>query len=438
MAAEGPALWDGWGSELPPLLFESATSDYLIGHPSLPEGFVSAGDLTVNGSQVYARPGHLAASVGVQPIGDQLGVVLLPLPELQALVDKVVGKEAIQLDDAQYVRWAAHEAFHIYELQAMDGDPPRFGFDGDEMEMIASLTSNAGFGAQLAQDGLALARALEADSDQALREAVARFLQTRTARRAALGPDVAGFEQAVEWTEGLARYTDVRLMQAAGEGYQPDADFVTIGGRYPSAQVTWADAIQWLRDLSSVPGTLRDQYYELGAAQAYLLDRLMPGWQGRALPGGSSLESLLRDALTVAAAGIPTQLRTLSQAEVQVGEATYRVAVADNAQAWGRGLEGISDLGPLDGLLFAFPVPVRAEFFMKGAVVPLDIAFFDTDGVCLQVTRMPLCSSDPCPTFGAPGPYRWALEAQAGRLSKVSQGSVLQIRCTVNSTAGES
>ena len=39
-------------------------------------------------------------------------------------------------------------------------------------------------------------------------------------------------------------------------------------------------------------------FYMTGMAQAYLLDRLSPGWKAKALAEGVFLETLLREALT--------------------------------------------------------------------------------------------------------------------------------------------
>jgi hypothetical protein len=87
---------------------------------------------------------------------------------------------------------------------------------------------------------------------------------------------------------------------------EPSAAFVALGAKYAEPEETWQAAIAWLDDLSSVPGTVRERYYELGAAEAYLLDRLMPGWQPRAFPGGESLEVLLAAALAAREQGLPT------------------------------------------------------------------------------------------------------------------------------------
>lgn len=303
LAAEGPDIWDGWGDELPPLLLESETHDYLVGHRTSPEGFQAVDGLTVRDRQVFTRAGRLVPGIGVQEIDGVLGVALLPREKLQAMIDELLGPGVVALDDVQYVRWATHEAFHVYQINLMGGELPRFGYDGDDMEMVAELAGVVGFETALAKEGRLLLEALLAPTEEAMRAAIGDFFAARAERRASLGADAAAFERAIEWTEGLARYSDVRLLQAAGSGYAPSGDFARLGASYPEADAIWSDAIHWLSDLSAVPGTLRDRYYELGAAQAYLLDRLMPGWQARALPGGESLEGLLKAGVAAAELG---------------------------------------------------------------------------------------------------------------------------------------
>jgi len=427
MGSKGPDVFAGWGDALAPVLLRGGEADWLVGHGAPPDGFEPVPGLDVGGRLVFRRPGRLVPGLGVQEVAGVFSVAALPRPALQALVDDQLGAGAVTLDEVQYVRWITHEAFHTFQLTTLAGELPRFGFDGSEAEMVRDLTATPGFAGALARDGILLRDALAAHDDEALRAATRRFLEGREARRASSSTEVAPFERAVEWAEGLARYADVRLLQAAGSGYAASPAFLGLADGYPDPATTRADSTRWLADLGSVPGTLRDQYYELGAAQAYLLDRLMPGWQGRALPGGESLEALLAEALAAADRGAPASLRALTVRTVRLGDLRLRVAVADAPDAWSRGLAGVRDLGRLDGLLFTFPEPIAASFHMRGALMPLDLAFIDPDGRIASVTTMPLCTVDPCPTYGSPVPYRWALEAAQDTLRTVSTGDVLAL-----------
>jgi uncharacterized membrane protein (UPF0127 family) len=189
-----------------------------------------------------------------------------------------------------------------------------------------------------------------------------------------------------------------------------------MGGGYPASDAIRAEHVGWLSDLGAVPGTVRDRYYETGAGVARLLDRLMPGWAARALPGGEALEDVLAEAVSAASEGVPPSLRALEQRTILVGRTELTVAVADRPGGWTVGLAGIAELGPMDGMLFVFPEPIEAAFTNRGTAIALDLGLYDSAGVHVSTVRMPACASGPCTTFPAAGPFRYALEVAAGRL----------------------
>ncbi|HSM45840.1 MAG TPA: DUF192 domain-containing protein [Acidimicrobiia bacterium] len=91
--------------------------------------------------------------------------------------------------------------------------------------------------------------------------------------------------------------------------------------------------------------------------------------------------------------------------------------VADTPTLRNQGLRSVEALpDDVDGMLFVFEEPRPATFGMRDTLLPLDIWWFDADGVLLGSARMEPCSSDPCPSYGSPGPISWALETPAGAL----------------------
>jgi uncharacterized membrane protein (UPF0127 family) len=64
---------------------------------------------------------------------------------------------------------------------------------------------------------------------------------------------------------------------------------------------------------------------------------------------------------------------------------------------------------------------------MDGVAMPLDIAWFDGDGVLIGTAEMTPCPAEPCPRYTAPGPYRWALEAPPGAFGDLSPGARLEV-----------
>jgi uncharacterized membrane protein (UPF0127 family) len=98
------------------------------------------------------------------------------------------------------------------------------------------------------------------------------------------------------------------------------------------------------------------------------------------------------------------------------------VEVAADPAARAAGLMGRDRLAPGTGMVFLFPGDVRVAFWMKDTLVALSIAFVAADGRVVGVREMAPCRADPCPTYAAPGPYRYALEMAAGAFRDAGVG----------------
>lgn len=413
----GNTVWSGW--KAPPQLLCKADADYLIGHPQPPADFKPVADFSVSGQPVYRREGHLipvpAATAWL--VAGVWSLALPTLEEFQQAVDQVLGAGVVKLDDPTYVAAAVHEAFHAFQMTALNR-PPMFGFRGDEGKILANLSSQPNLKRQLVLEGQALRGALEATDLSAVWQGVNHFLELRQIRRFHLSPDVAAYEQALEWSEGLARYAEVSLMRLVAGQQSADDRFV-----YPTTN--WQTFLEQVDDVSQIPGTLRDSYYALGAAQGFVLDRLMDGWKQNAIPGGTSLEQLLSD-LSHRASSLPASLRIFPIVRLQLAGKTLWLALANQPDRWRQGLGNVRNLGGLDGMLFRFPEETRGKLSNKGSLIPLEIAFFSKDGLLITVQTMSLCEKDPCPLYGPDLAFMYALETPIGRLVDVPEGSHLE------------
>lgn len=89
-----------------------------------------------------------------------------------------------------------------------------------------------------------------------------------------------------------------------------------------------------------------------------------------------------------------------------------------------RGLMNRGDIGGYDGMLFRFSDDTETTFWMKDTLLPLSIAFFDGNGRFVSTADMAPCIHQPsCPTYGAPRPYRYALEVPQGALPRLGIGA---------------
>jgi uncharacterized membrane protein (UPF0127 family) len=103
--------------------------------------------------------------------------------------------------------------------------------------------------------------------------------------------------------------------------------------------------------------------------------------------------------------------------------------LADDGDLRARGLMFVTDLGGADGMLFRYPGPTTAAFWMKNTVMPLSIAFFDESGAFLDAFDMDPCTADPCTTYPTPPDFVDAIEVPQGGLEALAMtpGSVLQV-----------
>jgi uncharacterized membrane protein (UPF0127 family) len=83
-----------------------------------------------------------------------------------------------------------------------------------------------------------------------------------------------------------------------------------------------------------------------------------------------------------------------------------------------QGLQGVKSLADDDGMLFGYRASATRHFWMKGTLIPLDIAFLDSEGTILAIETMqpaaPGVPEDKLPRTAFEGKFRFALELRAG------------------------
>jgi len=97
-----------------------------------------------------------------------------------------------------------------------------------------------------------------------------------------------------------------------------------------------------------------------------------------------------------------------------------RVQIADTPDRQEVGLMCRNALDPDAGMLFIFPAAVRESFWMKNTLIPLAIAFIDTNWHIERIMEMPVApdptAADPSafPLYDPHLPFRYALEVNSG------------------------
>jgi uncharacterized protein len=98
---------------------------------------------------------------------------------------------------------------------------------------------------------------------------------------------------------------------------------------------------------------------------------------------------------------------------------TLGVEVAESATQRARGLMQRSTLHPDSGMIFLFEdeQPPEESFWMYNTLIPLSIAFIDSQGRIGSIREMEPCTSPYpqwCIYYESGVPFQWALEANAG------------------------
>jgi uncharacterized membrane protein (UPF0127 family) len=111
---------------------------------------------------------------------------------------------------------------------------------------------------------------------------------------------------------------------------------------------------------------------------------------------------------------------------ITVGDEEIAVAVASTSDQRSQGLRGVEELDGYQGMVFVFDPARSATFGMRDTLIPLDIWWFDSEGVLIGSTEMQPCVETICVSYGSPGEIGWALETPLGE-QDFSVGDVLVV-----------
>ena len=99
-------------------------------------------------------------------------------------------------------------------------------------------------------------------------------------------------------------------------------------------------------------------------------------------------------------------------------EVKLTVQIANTQEKIEKGLMFVEKLPKNEGMLFMFPQNTYGGFWMKNTLIPLSIAFLDSDGKILKILDMKPCKKEECHTYDPELSYRYALEMNLGWFEK--------------------
>lgn len=137
----------------------------------------------------------------------------------------------------------------------------------------------------------------------------------------------------------------------------------------------------------------------------------------------------------------PTPFERLPQVDLTLGETRIRARVVTTFADRRRGLGGVRHLGADEGMLFVYPDLDRRQFWMRGCLIALDIAFLGADGSVLLLETLPPPSGETgraASTRSSP-PSAFVLEVEAGFFERngLGVGTVVHIPAVVERRTAE-
>src|SRR5262245_51357902 len=316
-------VWPGWNaSDTPILIYLPGVQDVLIGHPHPPAGFVRYRGRTPFGSApVHVRDGGTLIDWDGQNTAREVGgvqtLVLADSPSnlrqklrgwmgdprpVETRLAELSPERDLAPDLYGEMGMIAHEAFHVFQARRAPGK----GADERDVRFYPCLSVENNVAVAL--EGQALAECLRAATPREARAAAVRWLAVRRERRALLPARAVAYEDANEFSEGLAKYVELALMRSLEGRRASDSLYLYQGfhgfhaaGEYRERLIT--GLLGNLRGEVNVnndrfgSSPVRARLYFSGMAIATLLDRFSPDWKSRIFADSVSLTGLAEQAL---------------------------------------------------------------------------------------------------------------------------------------------
>jgi hypothetical protein len=264
-------VWPGWSKTPAPLLLVTPDEEYLTHFPSPPKDFQKAGD------DIYARtrqfPPNLQATF---PAFGYPPVIVIGEPKATSSQTSTPWLITVMHENFHQLQWAQQEYVKaIADLGLSKGDATgmwmlNYPFPYDNPEMAQSF--------EYLRDSLL--NTLNEVDQKKFEQLSKKYLKDRKQYFAQLLPGDHKYFSFQLWQEGVARYTQVKAAEAAGD-YQPSAAYAALPDFTPFSTYAVTARSRTLDELKHIDITQakREVFYSFGAAEALLLDRINPTWK---------------------------------------------------------------------------------------------------------------------------------------------------------------
>jgi hypothetical protein len=274
-------VWPGWSKAPFAVLLVTPEYEFLLRHPKPSADFAKLGYDALLKMDVYYRKRLFSPQL------------LATFPAIKGSSDStiVVGQaeNTMAKTSAAWVIMLLHEHFH----QLQDSQPNIYAqltalnlAHGDQTGMwmlnYAFPYERADVREQFTKMSDFLAAAIAAPK-RTRAQKVSDYLNERRKFQQLLAADDYKYLSFQFWKEGIARYTEYRVAQMAAKNYRVSKEFRALPDYEPFAEVAKKTRERIFRQLETqkLGESKREVVYSFGAAEAFLLDQINPGWRRR-------------------------------------------------------------------------------------------------------------------------------------------------------------
>ena len=265
------SIWPEWSKTPSPLLLVTADTEFLTRSPAPPKEFTKISE------DVFARQRVLNTHF------------LATMPVFGPPATMVVGepKNTLAKASTQWLITLMHEHFHQLQY-AKPGYYPAveaLGLSRGDTSGMWVLNYPFPYEKPEVVEGFSRLRdlllaALSVSDERQFKQAAADYVRERKKVFALLSPDDHKYLSFQLWQEGIARYTEIKVAEAAAN-YRPTAEFASLPDYLPLTDYARRARGETLEELKTadIARMKRTFVYAFGAGEGLLLDRMNPGWK---------------------------------------------------------------------------------------------------------------------------------------------------------------
>jgi hypothetical protein len=277
-------LWKDWDRAPFAVLLVTPETEFLIRHPEPSPDFTLLGYDSILKANVSYRK------------RTQRTDFLATFPAIKgSMIPTIVVGQAENTSAKTSTPWVVtllHEHFHQLQYSQPNyyTDVNALGLSGGDQTGMWMLNYPFPYDkkevqAQFSALSRLLVGAVEAKGASDRTAKLTAYLQARRQFQQLLSPGEYKYLSFQLWQEGIARYTELRVAEFAGNNYKPSSEFRALKDFTPFAQVASAIRNRIREQLltQELGRAKRDMFYPFGGAEGLLLDRVQPTWRRRYL-----------------------------------------------------------------------------------------------------------------------------------------------------------